>query len=149
MSDNAQSLADLLAPPPLAAAPAPVKIFETIVLRFLARVIHADGTIDPKELSMLTSVATQMGLDEPDARRVLADELERKSDCAVLAAQISDRTQQREVFAMGCLVGVSDGHVGATEQAVLGEFARGAQIPESDAQAILDAVVVASRGTKA
>jgi uncharacterized membrane protein YebE (DUF533 family) len=146
-----KSLSDLMAPPAVSGAlPAPpTRIFESIVLRFLARVIHADGHIDPKESAMLTDIAVQLGMGADEAKRILDDELTRKSDCAVLAAQISDRIRQREVYAMGCLVGASDGHVGSIEQTVLAEFARGASISDADATEILEAVVVATKGTKA
>jgi uncharacterized membrane protein YebE (DUF533 family) len=145
------TLDQMMAPPSIDAAMhmAPSRIFESLVLRFLARVIHADGHIDPREAAMLTDIATQLGMSGAEAKGILDDELSRKSDCAVLAAQIPDRIRQREVYAMGCLVGVADGSVGKVEQTVLAEFARGAAIPEKDAVEILDAVVVAAKAQKA
>lgn len=146
---NANALDDLLGPPPAdPAAFAPTKILETIVMRFLARVIHADGQIDPKELSMLVEVAIKLGLGGDEARRILDDELTRKSNCAVLAAQIPDEARRREVYAMGCLVGAADGSVGDVERAVLAEFAQGAQLPDQDAREILDAVIEAALSAK-
>lgn len=141
------TLDDLLAPPPLdaALAMAPAKFYETIVLRFLARIINADGTIDPKELSMLVDVAIQLGVDGTQARRILDDEMAQKSDPAVLAAQIGDPVRQREVYAMGCLMGVTDGSVAPAEAVVLADFARGAEIPDGDAGDILAAVLAATK----
>ena len=144
------SLDQLLAPPPADGAPAPVpqRILETIVLRFLARVIHADGVIHAAELTNLVGVAASLQMSGDEARRVLDDELNRKSDCAVLAAQIPDRHRRREVYALGCLMGAADGAVADEERAVLAEFARGAVIPDADAQAILDEVLKVTRGAR-
>jgi uncharacterized membrane protein YebE (DUF533 family) len=129
-------------------AMAPSRVLETIILRFLARIINADGTIDPKELSMLVDISIQLGLEGPEAHRILDDEMTRKSDAAQLATQIPDPVQQREVYAMGCLMGVSDGSVASQEQEVLAAFARGAGIPAKDAGDILDAVIAAKSGSK-
>jgi uncharacterized membrane protein YebE (DUF533 family) len=150
MSEPNLSLDALLAPPSLEAAMAlaPSRVLETIILRFLARIINADGTIDPKELSMLVDISIQLGLEGPEAHRILDDEMTRKSDAAQLAAQIPDPVQQREVYAMGCLMGVSDGSVAKSEQQVLADFARGANIPAKDAGDILDAVIAAKSGAK-
>jgi uncharacterized membrane protein YebE (DUF533 family) len=143
MSDQ---LNQMFAPPDAAtlAGLAPSHIFENIVIRFLARVIHADGTIDPKEMSMLVDISIQLGLGGPEAHRILDDELGRKSDVGILAQQIADTVQRREVYAMGCLMGMSDGSVGDTEKTVLAEYARGGGIPEKDAAEILEAVVAAT-----
>jgi uncharacterized membrane protein YebE (DUF533 family) len=150
MSEPNLSLDALLTPPPLesAMAMAPSRVLETIILRFLARIINADGTIDPKELSMLVDISLQLGLEGPEAHRILDDEMTRKSDASQLAAQIPDPVQQREVYAMGCLMGVSDGSVATQEQEVLADFARGANIPAKDAGDILDAVIAAKSGAK-
>jgi uncharacterized membrane protein YebE (DUF533 family) len=150
MSEPNLSLDAFLTPPSLdaALAMAPSRVLETIILRFLARIINADGTIDPKELTMLVDISIQLGLEGPEAHRILDDEMERKSDAAQLAAQIPDSVQRREVYAMGCLMGVSDGAVAASEQQVLADFARGAHIPEKDAGDILDAVIAAKSGSK-
>jgi uncharacterized membrane protein YebE (DUF533 family) len=150
MSEPNLSLDALLAPPPIEAAMAlaPSRVLETIILRFLARIINADGTIDPKELSMLVDISLQLGLEGPEAHKILDDEMTRRSDAAQLAAQIPDPVQQREVYAMGCLMGVSDGSVPVSEQKVLAEFARGANIPDKDAGDILDAVIAAKQGAK-
>jgi len=148
MSEQTSSLADMFAPPGDGAAPAlaPTKVFETIILRFLARIIHADGHIDPKEMSMLVDISIQLGFAGTEAHRILDDELERNSDAAALAAQIPDTIQRREIYAMGCLIGMSDGSVGDTEKAVLADFARGGEIPAKDAGEILEAVVAATSG---
>jgi uncharacterized membrane protein YebE (DUF533 family) len=150
MSEPNLSLDALLAPPSLEDAMhlAPTRVLETIILRFLARIINADGTIDPKELAMLVDISIQLGLEGPEAHRILDDEMNTKSDAAQLASQIPDATQQREVYAMGCLMGVSDGSVAAAEQEVLAAFARGAGIPDKDAGEILDAVIAAKAGAK-
>ncbi len=151
MSEPNLSLDALLAPPPLDQAMnnAPKRVLETIILRFLARIITADGTIDPKELSMLVDISIQLGMEGPEAHRILDDEVAKKSDCAQLAAQIVDPVQQREVYAMGCLMGVSDGSVAEAEQAALADFARGANITEKDAGDILDAVIAAKSSKRA
>src|SRR6185369_11548786 len=62
MSEPNLSLDALLTPPPIesAMAMAPSRVLETIILRFLARIINADGTIDPKELSMLVDISIQL-----------------------------------------------------------------------------------------
>jgi uncharacterized membrane protein YebE (DUF533 family) len=150
MSEPNLSLDAFLTPPPLEAAlaMAPSRVLETIILRFLARIINADGTIDPKELTMLVDISIQLGLEGPEAHRILDDEMERRSDAGALAAQIPDPVQQREVYAMGCLMGVSDGAVASSEQKVLADFARGANIPARDAGEILDAVIAAKSGIK-
>jgi uncharacterized membrane protein YebE (DUF533 family) len=150
MSEPKPALDAMLAPPTLedALRMAPSRVLETIILRFLARIINADGTIAPKELSMLVDISIELGLAGHEARQILDDEMTRKSDAASLAAQITDPVQQREVYAMGCLMGVSDGAVAAEEQEVLAAFARGAGIPDKDANEILDAVIFCKKGEK-
>ncbi len=140
-------LEKLVAPPSAsgAFALAPSRILETIVIRFLARVVHADGHIDPKEVSMMSEIAQQLGMGVEEAKKILDDELTRKSDVAKLATQIPDRIRQREVYAMGCLIGYADGGIDDSEKRVLGEYARGAAIPERDATEILDAIVEAAK----
>jgi len=85
-----------------------------------------------------------MGLDGTEAQHILDDELARKSDCAALAGQLADPTQRREIYAMGCLMGATDGAVAEAERGVLAEFARGAGMEAKDATEILDAIIVAS-----
>lgn len=149
MTGTQKNLDELLAPPAAGAAQlGPTRFMETVMLRFLARVIHADGHIDDAEVKMLSEIAVQLGMRDDEARRVLDDELHRQSDVVRLASQIPDRIRQREVYAMGCLVGYADGDVHDREKQVLADFARGAQIPEADALEILEVVVEAARGAK-
>ncbi len=136
--------------PPADAAPikVPSHILETIALRFLARVIHADGVVDPREVTRLVEVAMALEMTGEEARRILDDEFSRKSDPAVLAAQVPERVQRRELYAMGCFMGMADGEVADAERDVLAQFARGAEIPPADAQAILDEVIKAARNAQ-
>ena len=149
-ADQAQ-LDSVLGPPPadFDGNAAPTKVMENILLRFLARVIHADGEIHAKELSMLTELAINLDFPGDEARRILDDELERGSDVAELARQLPDEERRRESYAMGCLMGASDGSMAEPERKVLADFARGAEIPEADAQGILDAVIAAMNQARA
>ena len=144
-------LDSILGPPPadFDGAAAPTKVMENILLRFLARVIHADGEVHAKELSMLLELAINLEVPGDEARRILDDEFDSKSDVAELARQLPDETRRRESYAMGCLMGASDGTVADAERGVLADFARGAEIPEEDAQGILDAVIAAVKQTLA
>ncbi len=136
---------DLLgAPPDDLAGAAPVGVLEVVVLRFLARVVHADGHIDPRELELLLSVAETMALDGHEARLILEDELARRSDAAALARQIADPVYQRRVFALGCLMAISEGHLDSAERDVLDAFARGAELSPEAAKEILDEVAKSS-----
>jgi hypothetical protein len=137
-------LNDILGTPDAAPAP-PSKILETVALRFLARVIHADASVNPKELETLLNVATTIEMGEDEARRILEDEFSRKSDCEVLARQIPDEDQRRQIYALGCLVALSEGEVADQERTLLADFARGAEIPPADAMEILDEVLLAAR----
>ena len=141
------SLDDLVGAPPAELPPlgVPSRILETIALRFLARVIHADGVIHPAEVSKLVGVATSLGMSGAEAQRILEDEFSRQSDCAVLAAQIPDVPSRRQVFALGCLMGAADGGLDPTEKAVLDAYQRGAGIPDQDAREILDEVLKATQ----
>ena len=66
------AILDILGPPPGdVAATIPTRVLETILIRFLARVVHADGTIHPKELSSLVDIAIKLQLGGDEARRIL------------------------------------------------------------------------------
>ncbi len=133
------TVADALGPPPKVVdtdRAAPSKVLETILLRFLARVIHADGEVHPQELGMLVEIAVKLKLEEDEAKRILEDELRRESDCAALAAQLPDEPRRREAYAMGCLMCIADGDVHENERRVLADFARGARIPTERAEAM-------------
>ena len=111
-------LMDVLGPPPASIdAAIPTRVLETVLIRFLARVVHADGTIHPNELSSLVDIAIKLQLGGDEARRILDDELARKSDVATLAAQLPDEQSRREAYAMGCVIGFSDG-----SRVVVGSF---------------------------
>ena len=142
---------DVLGPPPEQFDPAaiPTKILETVLLRFLARVIHADGEIHPKEMTMLMEVALKLELNGAEARQILDDEFSKNSDCEQLAAQIPDRERRREAYAMGCLMCCADGDADDRERDVLNAFAKGAEIPEEDAASIFDEVLKASKQAQA
>jgi uncharacterized membrane protein YebE (DUF533 family) len=144
------AILDILGPPPGdVAATIPSKVLETILIRFLARVVHADGTIHPKELSSLVDIAIKLELGGDEARRILDDELAKKSDVATLAAQLPDEQSRREAYAMGCVIGFSDGSVGDTERTVLAEFARGAGIAPDDAERVLGKIIEAMKAAQA
>lgn len=147
MSQQTSSLDAFLAPPAGAGlhAVAPTRILETVIVRFLARVIHADSHIDPAEVQLLTDIGTQLGLGGDEAKRILDDELRQQSDVKRLATQLPDRIQRREVYAMGCLVAFADGGVPDSEKKILDDFAGAADISRDDAAEILDAIVEASR----
>ncbi len=144
-TDTPTELDSVLGPPPadLDDAAAPTRVMESVLLRFLARVIHADGEVHPKELSMLTELAINLDFPGDEARRILDDEFDQGSDVATLARQLPDTERRRESYAMGCLMGASDGSVADPEREVLAEFARGAEIPDDVALGILDAVIAA------
>ncbi|HTM21978.1 MAG TPA: hypothetical protein VL172_15760, partial [Kofleriaceae bacterium] len=94
------AILDALGPPPDSLEAAiPSRVLETILIRFLARVVHADGTIHPKELSALVDIAIKLEMGGDEARRILDDELARKSDVATLAAQLPDEQSRREAYA--------------------------------------------------
>jgi uncharacterized membrane protein YebE (DUF533 family) len=93
----------------------------------------------------LVGIAVQLGLDGADAKQILDDELAKASDPAQLAAQLPDEARRREVYAMGCLMGATDGQVADAERGVLAQFARGAGIPDEDAVNILATVVDATK----
>lgn len=133
------AILDILGPPPAEpdAAAAPSRVLETILLRVLARVIHADGTIHPKELSALVQIAVELGLGGEEARKILDDELEQKSDVAVLAAQLPDEQHRREAYAMACVMCCSDGEAADIEREVLHQFADGAGMTRDDADRVL------------
>jgi len=131
------------------AAAAPSRVLETILLRFLARVIHADGEVHPQELSMLVEIAEKLRLGGDEARRILEDELSRESDCAALAAQLPDEPRRREAYAMGCLMSIADGDVHDNERKILADFARGAEIPVERAKALFERLEEVAEGAKA
>lgn len=139
-----QNLADVLGPPPenFEAAAMPTKVLENVLLRFLARIIHADGDVHPKEMTMLLEVAIKLDMPGDEARRILDDEFSRKSDAAELAAQLPD-SHRREAYAMGCAMAAADGDEDPSEREVLLNFAKGAEIPEEDAVRILDKIKAA------
>jgi uncharacterized tellurite resistance protein B-like protein len=142
--DEGQKLEDVLGPPPdnFEAAAMPTKVLENVLLRFLARIIHADGEVHPKEMSMLLEVAIKLDMPGDEARRILDDEFSRKSDAKELAAQLPE-THRREAYAMGCAMAAADGDAAEVERGVLMEFAAGAEIPEEDATRILDKIKTA------
>src|SRR5262249_53059652 len=53
-------------PPTTLEGAAPTLIVETVVLRFLARVIHADGVVDPREVKLLLDVAAGLEMGEEE-----------------------------------------------------------------------------------
>jgi uncharacterized membrane protein YebE (DUF533 family) len=110
---------------------------ETVVLRFLACVIHADGVVDPREVKLLLDVAAGMELGEDEARRILEDELNRVSDAEALASQISDPDERLTVYSLGCAMAYAEGRLGDEEKAILDAFARGAHIDATAAAEIL------------
>jgi uncharacterized membrane protein YebE (DUF533 family) len=124
-------------PPEDAGDAAPSRVIETVVLRFLARVLHADGVIDPREVELLNKVARTMELGDEEARRILDDELATRSDPAALARQLVEPLHRRSVYALGCMMAASEGHVAEVEGEVLAAFARGAEIPDAEADEIL------------
>ncbi len=126
-----------LDPPASLDGAAPTLIMETVVLRFLARVIHADGVVDPREVKILLDVAAGLEMGEEEARRILADELHRTSDAAALARQIPDADERLTVYSLGCAMAYAEGTLGDEEQAILDAFARGAGIDATAASEIL------------
>ena len=82
-------LNDLFGAPPDEAdeAAAPTKVLETVLLRFLARIIHADGEVDAKEVTTLIGIAGELEVPGVEAQRILDDEFSRQSDVAQLAQQ--------------------------------------------------------------
>jgi uncharacterized membrane protein YebE (DUF533 family) len=141
---SAKDLEHLVLPSSLADAPVPEAI-GAVVLRFLARVVTADGRIAGEELSLLVGLAMQLGVDGTLAKQILDDELARPSDPAQLAAQLPDEGRRREVYAMGCLMGATDGSLAEAERRVLAQYAAGAGIPAGDAENILETVIEASK----
>jgi uncharacterized tellurite resistance protein B-like protein len=136
---DSAAILDILGPPPAEpdAAAAPTLVLETILLRVLARVIHADGTIHPKEMSALVQIAVELGLGGEEARKILDDELNQKSDVGVLAAQLPDEQHRREAYAMACVMCCADGEAAEIERAVLHQFADGAGMTREDADNVL------------
>jgi uncharacterized membrane protein YebE (DUF533 family) len=125
-------------PPPSLDGAAPSLIRETTVLRFLARVIHADGVADPKEIKLLLDVAAGLEMGEEEARRILEDELNRMSDPATLAQQIPDADERLTVYALGCTMAHVEGALGEEEKGILSAFARGAGIGADAAAELLE-----------
>ena len=144
-------LNDLFGDPPAEAddVAAPSKVLETVLLRFLARIIHADGEVDPKEVTTLIGIAGELDVPGVEAQRILDDEFSRQSDVAQLAKQIPDEDERKEIYAMGCLMGCADGHMDETEIAVLDKFAKAAGIGDADATEIFDSVLAAARQAQA
>ncbi len=119
------------------------------MLRFLARIIHADGEVDPKEVTTLVGIAGELDVPGAEAQRILDDEFSRQSDVAQLAQQIPDPDERKEAYAMGCLMGCADGHMDDTEKAILDKFASGAGISDADAKEIYDNVLEATQQAQA
>lgn len=144
-------LNDLFGAPPAEADEmvAPTKVLETVLLRFLARIIHADGAVDPKELTTLIGIAGELDVPGVEAQRILDDEFSGQSDVAKLAQQIPDEDERKEIYAMGCLMGCADGHMDDTEKQILDKFAKGGGISDADAQEIFNSVLEAAKQAKA
>jgi len=144
-------LDDLFGAPPTEAdeSAAPSRVLETVMLRFLARIIHADGEVDPKEVTTLVGIAGELDVPGVEAKQILDDEFSRQSDVAQLARQIPDEDERKEAYAMGCLMGCADGHMDDTERAVLKQFADAAGISEAEQKEILDDVYAAAEQAKA
>jgi len=136
----------VMEPPPSLDGAAPSLIVETTVLRFLARVIHADGVVDPREVKLLLDVAAGLEMGEEEARRILEDELNQVSDPATLAQQIPDADERLTVYALGCTMAFVEGAAGREEKGILSAFARGAGIAADAAEEVmLDAAREAGR----
>lgn len=144
-------LDDLFGAPPAQAddAAAPSRVLETILLRFLARIIHADGHVDAKELTTLIGIAGELEVPGIEAQRILDDEFNRKSDVTQLAQQIPDEDDRKEAYAMGCLMSCADGSLDDTERAILDKFAKAAGIADAIAEEILSNVLEATQKAKA
>jgi len=146
-----EDLNDLFGAPPAEAdeQAAPSKVLETVLLRFLARIIHADGVVDAKEVTTLIGIAGELEVPGIEAQRILDDEFSRQSDVAQLAQQMPDPDERKEVYAMGCLMGCADGEMDDTEKAILDKFAKAAGISDADAQEIFDNVLEAAKQAQA
>lgn len=144
-------LDDLFGAPPAETdeTAAPSRVLETVLLRFLARIIHADGEVDPKEVTTLIGIAGELEVPGSEAQRILDDEFSRQSDVAQLAQQIPDEDDRIEAYAMGCLMGCADGHMDETEIAVLSKFGNAAGIPEAEQKQIYEQVLAAAQQAKA
>jgi uncharacterized membrane protein YebE (DUF533 family) len=130
-----QELAAVLGAPDSAAhPPAPSRVPETLLLRFLARIAEADGKVHPSELAVLVQAAEGIGVPENEARRILEDELHTKSDCRRLAVELGTQKRRLSAYAAGALMASADGAIDPTEQAVLDEFAAGAGLSTKDCQ---------------
>ena len=110
---------------------------ESVVLRFLARVMIADGTIDRREVELLVQVAGTMHIDEDLARRIVDEEATTPSDPEALAREIAEPMHLRSVYALGCLMAFAEEQIAPSEAAVLAAFARGAGIGDDEAAEIL------------
>lgn len=117
---------------------------ETVLLRFLARVVHAGGEVQPEERAALLEIASQLGVDGGEAAGILDDEAARASDVAELAGRLPDGETRTEAFGLGCVISCAAGPAGDAERALLLAFARGAEIPPQDAERILDQLVDAT-----
>src|SRR5262249_29385637 len=89
-------------PPTTLEGSAPTLIVETVVLRCLAGVTHAEGGVAHGEVTPRLEVAAGVERGEEEARRILEDELNRRSDVAALARQIPDPDERMTVFSLGC-----------------------------------------------
>jgi uncharacterized membrane protein YebE (DUF533 family) len=96
-------------------------------------------------MSTLLELATKLEFDGGEAKRILDDELARKSNCAVLAAQMPTAQRRIEAYAMGCLMGCADGSLDDTERALLAEFAKGAGISDESAEKVLSKMMATAK----
>ncbi len=133
------------APPDDLGGVAPSRIVETLVLRFLACVVHADRVVHPNEVALLLRVAATMEMPDREARRILDDELATRSDPELLARQIAEPDHRRSIYALGCTMALSEGELADSEREVLRAFARGAEIAPAEAEAILAGRVAATK----
>jgi uncharacterized membrane protein YebE (DUF533 family) len=117
---------------------------QTALLRFLARLVQAEGQIKPEEMAALLEISTQLEVDGDEASRLVAEEADRPSDVAALAAGMPDPEMRTEGFALGCVTSCAAGDATHAERTLLMEFARGAGIPADEAAAILDQLVAAT-----
>ena len=77
-------------------------------------------------------------MGEEEAGRILEDELNRRSDPAVLAQQIPDADERLTVYALGCTMAYVEGALGDDEKGILSAFARGAGIGAAAAAELLE-----------
>lgn len=111
---------------------------ETVVLRFLTRVMCADAAIDAREVELLVTVAGTLNVDADEARRIVDEESLEPSDPEVLAREIAEPAHLRSLYALGCTMALAEGSVAAAEAGVLAAFARGAGIGDDEADEILE-----------